>query len=89
VTYEQRKPKLLGTMFKNGVEATTCIMVTQDILEGAASQQEKKYVEDISSLPKRKPIMANVSEMLHQCESANVADGGWVGGDAWFGSIPL
>jgi hypothetical protein len=75
-------------MFKNGVEATTGIMVTQEILEGMTSQQEKKYVGGIPSLPKREPIMANVSETLRQCESANVADGGWVGSDAWFGSIP-
>ncbi len=32
--------------------------------------------------------MAHVVETLHQCESAKVAEGGWVGGDAWFGSIP-
>jgi hypothetical protein len=88
VTYEPRKPKPLGTMFKNGVEATTGIMVTQDIVEGAASQQEKKYVGDESSLPRGEPIMGHVAETLRQCESANMADGGWVGGDAWFGSIP-
>ena len=32
--------------------------------------------------------MAHVAETLRQCESANLADGGWIGGDAWFGSIP-
>ncbi len=32
--------------------------------------------------------MALVAETLRQCESANLVDGGWVGGDAWFGSIP-
>ena len=88
ITYEPRKPKPLGTMLKNGVEATTGIMVTQDIVEGADSQREKKYTGDVSSLPRHEPIMAHVAETLRQCESANVAKGGWVGGDAWFGSIP-
>ena len=32
--------------------------------------------------------MAHVAETLRQCESSNLTDDGWVGGDAWFGSIP-
>jgi hypothetical protein len=32
--------------------------------------------------------MAHVAETLHQCESGNVVEGGWVGGNVWFGSIP-
>ncbi len=88
ITFEPRKPKPLGTMLKNGVEATTGIMVTQDIVEGADAQREKKYNGDESSLPRKEPIMAHVAETLRQCESANVTQGGWVGGDAWFGSIP-
>jgi hypothetical protein len=70
------------------VEATTGIMVTQDIVEGADTQREKKYNGDESSLPRKEPIMAHVAETLRQCESANVAQGGWVGSDAWFGLIP-
>ncbi len=46
ITFKPRKPKLLGTMLKNGVEATTGIMVTQDIVEGADAQREKKYNGD-------------------------------------------
>jgi hypothetical protein len=88
ITFEPRKPKPLGTMFKNGVEATTGIMVTQDVVEGSTAQSDKKYVGGVSSLPKKEPIMAHVAETLRQCESANLASGGWVGGDAWFGSIP-
>jgi hypothetical protein len=88
ITFEPRKPKPLGTMFKNGVEATTGIMVTQDVVQGADAQREKKYVGEESSLPRKEPIMAHVAETLRQCESANVAVGGWVGGDAWFGSVP-
>ncbi len=32
--------------------------------------------------------MAHVAEVLQQCEGAQLADGGWVVNDAWFGSIP-
>ncbi len=88
VTYKPRKPKLLGTMFKNGVGGTTGILVTQDVVEGSMSQREKKYDSEESSLPMQEPIMAHVAEMLSQCESGNVVKGGWVGGDAWFGSLP-
>jgi hypothetical protein len=88
VTYEPRKPKPVGTMFKNGVKGTTGILVTQDVVEGSKSQREKKHDGEELSLPMREPIMAHVAEMLHQCESGNIVEGGWVGGDAWFGSIP-
>jgi len=88
LTYEPRKPKPLGTMFKNGVEATTGIMVTQDVVQGLSEQRDKQYDGDVSSLPLHEPIMAHVAETLRQCESANLVNGGWVGGDAWFGSIP-
>jgi len=88
LTYEPRKPKPLGTMFKNGVEAITGIMVTQDVVQGSDEQREKKYTSDVSSMPQKEPIMAHVAECLRQCESAAVAQGGWVGGDAWFGSVP-
>ena len=27
------------------------------------------------------------AEVLHQAKNSNVIEGGWVGGDAWFGSI--
>ena len=32
--------------------------------------------------------MAHVAEVLRQCEGAQLVDGGWVAGNAWFGSIP-
>ena len=88
LTYEARKPKPLGTMFKNGVEATTGIVVYQDIVETKEVQREKKYNGDVSSLPLGEPILQHVGEVLRQCEGAKLASGGWVGGDAWFGSIP-
>jgi hypothetical protein len=49
----------------------------------------EKYNGDVSSLLLwKESILAHVAKMLHQCNSANVAEGGWVGEDAWFQLIP-
>ena len=65
ITFEPRKPKPLGTWFKNGVKAMTGIMVTQDVVEGSAAQSDNKYVGNKLSLPKKEPIiMAHVAETL-------------------------
>ena len=32
-------------------------------------------------------VSYHTAEVLRQAEGANVVRGGWVGGDAWFGSI--
>ena len=70
ITYQPRKPKPLGTLFKNGVEAMTGIVVNQDVVEGLVVQWEKKYVLQSSSLPKKEPNIAHVTEVLRQCEGA-------------------
>ena len=51
ITYEQRKPKPLGTMFKNGVEATTEIIVYQDVVQQKEVQQAKVQWREIKSPP--------------------------------------
>ncbi len=75
-------------MFKNGVKGMTGILVTQDVVEGSASQREKKNHGEESRLPMQEPIMAHAAETLCQCESGNLVEGGWVSGNAWFGLIP-
>ena len=35
----------------------------------------------------REDISYHTAEVLRQAENANVVEGRWVGGDAWFGSI--
>lgn len=86
LTFEQQNPKLLDTMFKNGMEAMTEIMVMQYLLQGLAAQMDKKCVGVVLSL--RDPIMAHVSKTLHLCRSKKLAKVGWVCGNAWFVSIP-
>ena len=40
-----------------------------------------------SHLPQEEPILDHIAECLRQVEVAQVKEGGWTGGDAWFGSI--
>jgi len=87
ITFEPRKPVNLGTMIRNGCECRSGIMVHHDIVKGTVQQSNKKYNRDLSHLPKNEPIQAHVAEVLRQAEGANVVKGGWIGGDAWFGSV--
>jgi hypothetical protein len=87
ITFEPRKPVNLGTMIRNGCECRSGIMVHHDIVKGTVQQGNKKYNREQSHLPKKEPILAHVAEVLRQAEGANVIKGGWVGGDAWFGSV--
>jgi Transposase IS4 len=95
ITFEPRKPVPLGTQLRNGVECYTGCLVFQDIVQNPEEQQRKEYfyadvdnqIPRLSHLPLRKPIAAHVAEVMRQVKGANVAQGGWVGGDAWFGSV--
>ena len=86
-TYEARKPVPLGTMFRNSVECVSGCLVFQDIVQLPEVQSRKKYFGELSSLPGMEEIKATTSEVLRQVEGSGVKKGGWVGGDAWFGSI--
>lgn len=86
-TYEPRKPVPLGTMFRNGVECTSGLLVFQDVVQAPEQQRRKKFHGEKSSLPTGGTISASTAETLRQVEGAAVQPGGWVGGDAWFGSV--
>jgi hypothetical protein len=45
------------------------------------------YYAERSSMPNGVETGAHTAEVLLQIEGANVVDGGWVGGNAWFGSL--
>jgi hypothetical protein len=101
ITFEPRKPVQLGTEFKNGIECLGGSMAFQDIVMAPELQKTKKYffvdnydVNDPSShkirktsLPGNPSIQAHTAEVLRQVSGAGVRPGGWVGGDAWFGSV--
>jgi hypothetical protein len=86
-TYEPRKPVPLGTMFRNGVECISGILVYQDVVQNPEQQSRKAYHGEKSSLPGSPVITAHTAEVLRQVDGAQVPEGGWVGGDAWFGSM--
>jgi hypothetical protein len=97
ITFEPRKPVPLGTQLRNGVECFTGCLVYQDIVQNVEEQQSKPfYFEDndarrkqrlMTSLPGKVAMQAHTAEVLRQCHGAAVQEGGWVGGDAWFGSV--
>jgi hypothetical protein len=95
MSYEPRKPVPLGTMFRNGVECYTGCLVFQDVAQNTEEQNRKEYfyadpdnqVPRLSSLPTRGETQVHVAEVMRQVKGANVVRGGWVGGDAWFGSV--
>ena len=74
-------------MFKNGAECITGIIAFQDIVMGAEVQQCKKYVGENSVVPGQQTIPSHTAEVSRQVEGAHIPPNGWVGGDAWFGSV--
>lgn len=95
ITNEPRKPVDLGTQLRNGVECFTGILMFQDVVMGAEMQKKKQFyysdaenmIREISNLPKKEEVSVHTSEVLRQVQGAGVPSGGWVGGDAWFGSV--
>jgi hypothetical protein len=87
LTWEPRKHVPLGTMFQNGVEASTGILVYQSVVQHAKVMKQLEFYGEQSSLPNGADILAHTEEVLRQVEGADVVIGGWVGGDAWFGSV--
>jgi hypothetical protein len=85
-TYEPRKPVPLGTMFWNGVECISGILVVQDVVQNPEMQALKDYFGDTSTLPDNSEITAHTAEVLRLVDGAKIPKRGWVGGDSWFGS---
>jgi hypothetical protein len=85
-TYEPRKPVPLGTMFRNGVECVSGMLVIQDVVQNPEQQALKPYFGTMSTLPDGSDITAHTAEVLRLVEGANIPPSGWVGGDSWFGS---
>jgi hypothetical protein len=78
-------PVPVGAMFRNDVEVSTDILVM--VVQHAEVTKQLEYYSERYSLPNGAEIGSHTAEVLHQVEGANVASGGWVGGDAWFGSV--
>jgi hypothetical protein len=95
ITFEPRKPVPLGTQLKNGVECLSGVMAFQDVVQAPEKQKKKGFfysdfetlTPQKSCLPTYPEIQAHTAEVLRQVDGAEVEAGGWVGGDAWFGSV--
>jgi Transposase IS4 len=95
ITFEPRKPVPLGTMLRNACECVTGVLINQDVQMDAEVQARKKYyfsdpvsqTRELTSLPDRSEVPIHTAEVLRQVERSKVIEGGWVGGDAWFGSV--
>ena len=94
ITHEPRKPVDLGAMARNAVEAITGIMIFQDPVADLTSQRLKEHMQEDNVLhtphgagPEGGRLPVHVAEVLRQVEGARLNKGGWVCGDAWFGSV--
>ena len=89
ISHEPRKPVPLGTMIRNAVECVTGIFVYHDIVDSSNMQWRKKYTNPPvqSHLPQGEEVSYHAAEVLRQAEGSKLERGGWLGGDAWFGSI--
>ena len=86
-TFEPRKSIPLGTMLRNGAEAVTGVILYQDIVQTPEFQTKKTFHEEPSHMPDNSLIPSHTAEVLRQVEGSGMKDKGWVGGDAWFGSV--
>jgi len=78
----------LGTMFWNGVECISGILIHQDIIQLPELQASKEFHDEPSHLLGCSEIPAHVTKVLRQIKGAGLPRGeGWVGGNSWFRSI--
>ncbi len=70
------------------MECTTGIFVHHNLVDSFNEQWKKKYSlpPEVSHLPRKEEINYRCTKVLRQCKESKVVEGGWVGGDAWFGS---
>jgi hypothetical protein len=61
--------------------------VVQDVVQDAEVMKQNEYFGEKSSMPHWMDIPAQAAEVLRQIKGANVVEGGWVGGNAWFESM--
>ena len=95
ISHEPRKPVSLGTLFHNCPECITGCFVYQDIQMHPEIQRTKEFfysdvanrVPELTALPMSEEMSAHSAEVLRQVKGAGVKEGGWICGDAWFGSV--
>ena len=71
-TFEPRKPVPLGTMFRNGAESITGLLLFQDIVQDPSLQSQKEYEGVPAHCPGVKDgrVPAHTAEVLRQVKGA-------------------
>jgi hypothetical protein len=80
-TFESCKPVPLGNIFCNAVECISGLLVVQDVVKN--SEQKSRRITVLFD----PPCLTKATEVLRLAEGADITQGGWVGGDSWFGSV--
>jgi hypothetical protein len=64
ITYGPRKPKPRGTMFKNGVECISGVLVAHNVVQLPEQQSAKSFNGETSCIHDRSDITAHTAEVL-------------------------
>jgi hypothetical protein len=74
-------------MLRNSSDCATGVILFQDVVQSPELQWDKKFSGSDTHLPSKATMTAGAAEALRQAGGAGVIKGGWLGGDAWFGSV--
>ena len=86
-TFEPRKPIPLGTMLRDASECFSGILTYVDPVKVSELQARKEFGLEVTSMPDKGDMPVHTAEVLRQVKNSGLTIDGWVGGDAWFGSI--
>ena len=75
-TYEPWKPVPLGTIFCNGVEFISGVLVVQNLVQNPEMQSRQAFHEERSFVLDKSDITAHTAEVLRLVESAKLPVGG-------------
>ena len=74
-------------MLRDSVECVTGVIKHIDPVMVSEQQANKEFSSDPSDLPGGSNLPVHTAEVLWQVKESELEKGGWVGGDAWFGSV--
>lgn len=82
-----RKPHPFGLVFRNAMEAITCIMMEQEVVKAPELEDQKLYVNEESFMPDKSLIPRHVAECMRLGEASGLTFGDFACGDSYFGGV--
>lgn len=82
-----RKPHKFGLLFRNAMEAISCIITAQECVKDPEIEDIKKYANLTSHMPDGSLISHYVADTLRLSEDSGLKEGDWTGGDSYFGGV--